>query len=87
MSSAARMQPENQFPSRNPNGWVTVVIMVLAYLVTVVFTFAAVKTTTDEHTQQIRELRENTVTRREMDDVKNWLQRIDGKLDKALEKK
>jgi hypothetical protein len=89
MSSAARMQPENQQPitSRPPSPWVTILIMLLVYIITAVATFASVKTTTDEHTQQIRELQQNSVSRREMDDVKDWLKRIDGKLDKALERK
>jgi ABC-type phosphate/phosphonate transport system substrate-binding protein len=89
MNIGARMQPESpeKAKTRDLSPWVVAAITIIVYVVTVAGTFASVKTTVEEQQQQIKELRHNSVSRQEMDDVKEWLKRIDGKLDKALEKR
>jgi flagellar biosynthesis/type III secretory pathway M-ring protein FliF/YscJ len=88
MITAARQQKsDDSQPRRDISPWVLVAITVIVYIVTVAGLFASVRDRTESNSQQIHDLQQNTVTRREMDDVKKWLEKIDGKLDRALEKK
>lgn len=82
MNSAERMQPEPS--AKELSGWGNILLLVLVNVVIVAGLFASVRTTTEEHTQQIRDLQQNSVTRREMDDFKGQLRRIEDKLDQVL---
>lgn len=92
--TAARMQPQ-QTQRRDVPTWVlifiTAIIAIGTSYATLQVTTATTASKTEEHTQQIRELQQNTVTRREMDqlrsDIKDMRLEMNQKFDKLLERK
>lgn len=94
MNTAARMQPEDS-PKRDLSGWalvaITVVIAAATAFVTAQVGAASTATKTEQHTQEIHDLQNNTVSRREFDqlrgDFKDMRDEMNRKLDKLLERK
>lgn len=94
MNTAERMQPDNS-PKRDLSGWtlvaITIVIAFGTSYITQQVAAASTASKTDQHTQEIHELQQNTVSRREFDqlrsDFKDMRDEMNRKLDKLLERK
>lgn len=86
-SAGTEFKPEK---SRDLSTWGMVAITVLISLATAVatssFASGSMSSKTSENERAIHELQQNTVTRREFDSFAKRLERIEDKLDKALER-
>jgi uncharacterized protein HemX len=90
-----RHDDQNVNPKRDVSGWalvaITVVIACGTSYVTTQVSAASVQSRTEQHTQEIHDLQNNTVSRREFDQLRNDFRdmrdEMNRKLDKLLERK
>lgn len=94
MSTAARMQPD-QTPKGTLPTWaliaLTAIIAFSTSYVTLQVSAASTSTKTDQHTSEIHDLQQNSVSRREFDqlrsDFRDMRAEMNEKLNKLLERK
>lgn len=96
MLTGSRMQPDStQSPKREISAWALVALTaIIAFgtsYITQQMAAASTATKTDQHTAEIHDLQQNTVSRREFDqlrsDFKDMRNEMNQKLDKLLERK
>ena len=67
--------------------WSHVVITLVVWVLTIGMVYAGLRDKTDENARRIQAIEEKSVDRREYDDLKARMSRIEEKLDAALRKK